>query len=555
MRINDLTPEQVQKYFEARLPGQAFTPSGKDLMARCPFHEDSKASLSLNFCMGVWNCHAGCGAGGLCDFEKKLSGCDDQTAVANIAEIVGLPQLHLAGAKPEAVYQYTDEAGRIVLEVLRYPGKRFSQRKPDSKGGYEYKLGEMRKPLYNLPGVITANHVVIVEGEKDADRLNSLKLDQHDQSGFTRLAATTNVGGAGKWKPEYSPYLTGKTVAILPDNDQLGEAHAKAVAASVFPCAHSVRIVRLPGLPPKGDVSDYQDTHTPEELLAEIKRAPLWNPGEPQLLIPAPKFDATVSEEIEWLVRGVIQCGANGFICSNPKTGKSWLGVDLALSLALGVPWVDFLVSRRTKVALVTREDNPALTKWRLRHVLRGKGKEMADLGDWLWVNSREQSPEFRLDRPDQLTEMVGELKRVKPEFLILDVFNVLHVADENDNTEMRGVLEQLNVIQREVGCSICVLHHFNKQAEGSLTLRLRGSSAIAGWAEFLIGIAKTGGDRDPRRMDFELKAALPPEPVCFKINSDDLGAGVRIERTDPPQSFGTGDSKGARRRPDDLLQ
>lgn len=61
-----------------------------------------------------------------------------------------------------------------------------------------------------------------------------------------------------------------------------------------------------------------------------------------------------MSEEIEWLVRGVIQRGANGFICSNPKAGKSWLGVDLALSLALGGPWVDFLVPRRVKVALVT---------------------------------------------------------------------------------------------------------------------------------------------------------------------------------------------------------
>ena len=90
MNLKDLTPEQVQRYFEARLPGQTFAPSGKNLMARCPFHEDRKASLSLNFPMGVWNCHAGCGAGGLRDFEKKISNCDNHTAVANIAEILGL---------------------------------------------------------------------------------------------------------------------------------------------------------------------------------------------------------------------------------------------------------------------------------------------------------------------------------------------------------------------------------------------------------------------------------------------------------------------------------
>ena len=72
---------------------------------------------------------------------------------------------------------------------------------------------------------------------------------------------------------------------------------------------------------------------------------------------------------------------------------------------------------------------------------------------------------------------------------MILDVFNILHGADENDNTEMRKVLEELNRIHREIGCGVGVVHHFNKSIEGTLTQRLRGAGAIAGWAEWLIGV------------------------------------------------------------------
>ena len=235
--------------------------------------------------------------------------------------------------------------------------------------------------------------------------------------------------------------------------------------------------MQLPGLPPKGDASDFLDGHSAEELITEIKKAPLWKPPAPHLLVPAQRFEAQLSEQITWLVDGVIQRGSNGFICGAPKGGKSWIAVDLALSLALGLPWMGFLIPQRVKVALITREDNPPLTKWRLRHLLAGKGKTLEDVGDNLWVNSREQSPEFRLDKPEQTAEMLAELKKVKPEFLILDVLNVLHGRDENDNQEMRRILEQLNLIQQEVGCSIGVLHHFNKMAEGSMTQRLRGSS------------------------------------------------------------------------------
>jgi putative DNA primase/helicase len=526
-----LTPEQHRIYFESRLNGQPIAATGRDVSVRCPFHDDRQASVSLHVDRGVWNCHAGCGSGGILEFEKRFSNCDTTTAWANIGNICGVKNQNLFQQRPDATYAYVDEDSTLLFEKLRFPGKKFVQRAKDASGKWIYKLDGMRKVLYRLPEVVRASEVVICEGEKDADRVSALKLSGHPDAPLSRIAATTNFDGAGKWRAEYSPYLTGKHVVIFPDNDAPGKNHARQVAASVSVYAMDVRIVELPGLPEHGDVSDFLELHSADELLKVIQKTPRWKPEKGSLLVDAPNFLSTLSPEIDWLVEGLIQRGANGFICAPPKVGKSWLAVDLALSLAMGLPWVGFEVRRPAKVALVSREDNPGLTRWRMDRLLTGKNRTMEDLKGRLYVNSREQSPSFRLDQSELFTPMIAELKAVQPEFVILDVFNVLHGADENDNTEMRRVLEELNRMQREIGSAICVIHHFNKTAEGSLTQRLRGAGAIAGWAEWLIGVE--AADEHIRKLQFELKAAQPPEPFCYRISGEEFDNWKRIERAD----------------------
>ena len=220
-----------------------------------------------------------------------------------------------------------------------------------------------------------------------------------------------------------------------------------------------------------------------------------------KLFVSAPKFIAQAPERIDWLVEGVIERGANGFFSAVPKGGKSWVAVDLAISLALGCDWLGFRVPEAVKVALISREDNPSLTAWRIRNLFRGKSCADPSLIETNpYVNSRRESAELMLDNPNQMAELMAALKTLRPQFAIFDVFNVLHSADENDNQEMRGVLRQLSAIQAEIGCGIGVVHHYNKSDQGSMTQRLRGSSAIAGWAEWLIGISMVDEESKTRR-------------------------------------------------------
>ncbi|PYX15495.1 MAG: hypothetical protein DMG84_11285 [Acidobacteria bacterium] len=109
-------------------------------------------------------------------------------------------------------------------------------------------------------------------------------------------------------------------------------------------------------------------------------------------------------------------------------------------------------------------------------------------------------------------------------EFAIFDVFNVMHNADENDNSEMRRILDRLSQIQAAAGCGIGVVHHYSKASDPglSLTQRLRGAGAIAGWCEWLIGISMADSPSKVRRMEFDIKADNPPAPVYFTIDSSE---------------------------------
>lgn len=228
-----------------------------EYIAWCPFHADGQGkpphrpNLSVSergFC-----CHA-CGAsGGLGKLVSKLG------------VTVGPGDNGI-----EAAYDYLDEDGEVLFQVVRMSGKRFRQRRPDGKGGWVWNLRGVRRVLYRLPELRSraGGTVYIVEGEKDANRL-------HEEG----LLATTNPGGAGKWGKQYVTSLQDRDVVILPDNDEPGRKHARQVARSLARVARSIKIVELPDLPEKGDVSDWLDAgHKIEELRSIVERSPLWEP-------------------------------------------------------------------------------------------------------------------------------------------------------------------------------------------------------------------------------------------------------------------------------------
>ncbi len=255
------------------------------------------------------------------------------------------------------------------------------------------------------------------------------------------------------------------------------------------------------------------------------------------MFVPACDFVRYVPEQIDWRIDRVIEKGTSGFIIALPKSGKSFATVAMAAALASGSDWLDCRVSEPSRVALVSREDAPGLTARRLKRAMAGMGKAPDD-PIWqtnLLVNTRDQSKNLMLDDNEQLATLITAMQEKQIEFCILDVLNVLHDADENDNSEMRRVLTRVSQIRKEVGCQICIVHHSVKDWDETKTLSqlARGSSAIAGFAEFIIGIRMVDEERQTRQMRFETKSSEPSQPFYWRIRDLALTGGVVLERTD----------------------
>lgn len=220
------------------LESRGLKKSGTGWIARCPAHEDNHASLSISQGAkgAVVHCHAGCKPEEIVErLGFALADLFDET-ISDKPRIV-------------AEYDYRDEQGARLYQSVRMLPKDFRQRRPGEGGGWEWNLQGVRRVLYRLPELLAApkgTTVYVVEGEKDVDALTCLGL-----------VATTNVGGAGKWRPEYGDALRGRPVVILPDNDDAGAAHGLMVAKALGGIAASTKVVQLPGLPSKGDVSDW----------------------------------------------------------------------------------------------------------------------------------------------------------------------------------------------------------------------------------------------------------------------------------------------------------
>ena len=254
-------------------------PSGADSwMAKCPAHEDGNASLSIKHTgeKTLLHCFAGCTTDAVCGaLGVKVADLFNKTATATAPAP--------APRRLVATYDYTDEAGDLLYQVLRFDPKDFRQRKPDGNGGWLWILGDVRRVLFRLPDVTMAvaqgEPVFVCEGEKDCLALAKIGL-----------CTTCNAGGAeskadgSKWLPAYTAALSGASVVVLPDRDAPGRLHGQIVAGHLHGRAASVRIVELPdhnGRPVK-DAADFVAAGgTADDITGLVESAPLFTGAAP----------------------------------------------------------------------------------------------------------------------------------------------------------------------------------------------------------------------------------------------------------------------------------
>ena len=218
----------------------------------CPAHDDGSPSAGMKEADDgkvLLHCLAGC------DVEDVLTALD-----LTMGDLFPNPRV-------VAEYVYTNALGDPVLKVERWEpgldGKRKSFKQYRRVGDrWVAGLADAERPLYHLPDVLRAEEVWLVEGEKDADRLNDLFRSSDLYRGS--VIATTGMGGAGQWRPEWTAALEGKHVVMVPDEDKPGLERLERVRAELEENVASFTECHV--LEGK-DVSDHLDAgHTLDEL-------------------------------------------------------------------------------------------------------------------------------------------------------------------------------------------------------------------------------------------------------------------------------------------------
>jgi putative DNA primase/helicase len=246
--------------------GEPKRKAGDELFYHCPNHDDKKPSLQINTRKNCWICGPCNRFGGPWELIHFLGGPEpsDKRGLADWFETHGVGQSQTrAPGRIVAFYAYADEDGKELFQQVRYEPKDFKVRHLGPEGKWIWSKAGVRLVPYNLPAVLRSNEVFITEGEKDADTVNNWGL-----------TATTNPFGAKKWLPEFNSHFRDKLVRILHDNDRSGEAHALSVARHLLAVAREVKIVDLPGVAKKGDVTDWAAAGgSLEKLLALVHDA------------------------------------------------------------------------------------------------------------------------------------------------------------------------------------------------------------------------------------------------------------------------------------------
>ncbi|MBI3780106.1 MAG: hypothetical protein HY278_03480 [candidate division NC10 bacterium] len=161
-------------------------------------------------------------------------------------------------------YDFRDENGDLLYQEVRKPDKGFYLRRPDGNGGWIHNLDGIRRVLYGLPELLNSTEPIIwVEGPKDVETLRKL--------GFT---ATTCANGANGWQDDFARYFKGRHLMVLRDNDAQGIKLRDQVVRGSRGYASQIVVLDLPGLPEKGDVTDwFQVGHGLEEFLDLLRQA------------------------------------------------------------------------------------------------------------------------------------------------------------------------------------------------------------------------------------------------------------------------------------------
>jgi hypothetical protein len=411
---------------------------------------------------------------------------------------------------PVGIWTYVDADGKIIAKVERYEPdgtpesktyRPFCHKKQDD-GTTRWGMGAPEiRPLYNLPALIDAKHVVLVEGEKCAAAL----IGQG-------IIATTAMQGAKAPvdKTDWS-VLAGKKITIWPDNDTSGLEYAKAVSIVLRDMRCEVLGVDIPAGKKKGwDCADCilegGDVHP---LLAKAR--PVFDEKVKSRFYAYDLNEVSMRPRPKYLIDGMLVERTISMIWGPPGCMKTFVALDMALCIATGMAWHGKAVV--SGPALYIAAEGSFNVGQRAYGWWKNRGKDLREMPNFKMIPiavSITHKPDF-----DALLAQLQAMPAM-PSIIILDTLaRTFGEGNENTQEDMNKYVATIGRIIELTGAHVMVVHH---SGVGEAA-RERGSNVMRAATETVLKI-----DRDGERIDVvskqpsgRQKEALEAETVMLR--------------------------------------
>ena len=232
---------------------------------------------------------------------------------------------------------------------------------------------------------------------------------------------------------------------------------------------------------------------------------------------------APSSTDEPWLVRSLWPASAVGLIGGPPKCAKTWLALDLALSVASNTPCLGALaVESPGPVLLYLAEDSLHSARARVDGIAQHRGLELLKADLHLIT-----APSLRLDQEFDKQRLAATVAAIKPRLLLLDPFVRLHRSDENDSGAISAILADLRTLQRSFDVAVLLVHHSRKNGRGPQGYALRGSGDLYAWGDAYAYLSR----RDSAlRLSLEHRSRPAIDPLGLRLVSRPDGSATHLE-------------------------
>ena len=232
----------------------------------------------------------------------------------------------------------------------------------------------------------------------------------------------------------------------------------------------------------------------------------------------------------QWLVDALWGRQAVGIIGGEPKCGKSFLALDLAVSVAAGVPCLRrFQTDQPGPVLMFAAEDAGHIVRSRLKGIARAAGADFDSL-DIAVIDV----PVLRLDHRSDRQRLEHTVQRIRPRLVLLDPLVRLHGVDENAVADIAPILGFLRDLQRRFETAVLLVHHSRKSGATRPGQALRGTSELHAWGDSNLYLRR----RDHQIvMTVEHRAARGLNDIEIELADDGQGAALRLRRQGPVEA------------------